>query len=88
MAKTEVLSMRIDAKTKFLIEYLCRVNGHSISTTVEQAIERSARKLEEAQAPICEWCDAPMHAVSAGDTKMWVCDDVSRHPESASMLWS
>ena len=40
-----VLSMRIDPKTKFLIEYLCRVNGWNITTAVETAIEMHARRL-------------------------------------------
>jgi hypothetical protein len=44
--RTEILSMRIDPKTKFLIEYLCRVNGWNISTAVETAIEIHAKRLE------------------------------------------
>jgi hypothetical protein len=46
MARTTVLSMRIDRKTKFLIEYLCRVNGWNVTTAVETAIEMHARRLE------------------------------------------
>lgn len=46
MAGTTVLSMRIDRKTKFLIEYLCRVNGWNVTTAVETAIEMHARRLE------------------------------------------
>lgn len=41
-AKTEVLSMRMDPKTRFLVEVLARNRGQSISTVVERAILESA----------------------------------------------
>jgi hypothetical protein len=40
--KTEVLSMRIDAKTRFQIEVLARVRGQRVSTVVERAIQEAA----------------------------------------------
>lgn len=36
--KTEVLSMRMDAKTRFMLEILSRYRGQSISTVVERAL--------------------------------------------------
>ena len=41
-AKTEVLSMRMDPKTRFLVEVLARYRGQSISTVVERAIMEAA----------------------------------------------
>lgn len=41
-AKTEVLSMRMDPKTRFLVEVLARHRGQSISTVVERAILEAA----------------------------------------------
>ena len=41
-AKTEVLSMRMDPKTRFLVEILARYRGQSISTVVERAILEAA----------------------------------------------
>ncbi len=41
-AKTEVLSMRMDPKTRFLVDILARSRGQSISTVVERAILEAA----------------------------------------------
>jgi hypothetical protein len=41
-AKTEVLSMRMDPKTRFVVEFLARVRGQSISTVVERALQEAA----------------------------------------------
>jgi len=41
-AKTEVLSMRMDPKTRFLVEVIARLRGQSISTVVERAILEAA----------------------------------------------
>jgi len=41
-AKTEVLSMRMDPKTRFLVEILAKLRGQSISTVVERAIQEAA----------------------------------------------
>jgi len=40
--KTEVLSMRMDPKTRFVLDVLARVRGQSISTVVERAIQEAA----------------------------------------------
>lgn len=40
--KTEVLSMRMDPKTRFVVEFLARIRGQSISTVVERAIQEAA----------------------------------------------
>lgn len=44
-AKTEALSLRIDPKTKFILEFAARVRGQSITTVVERAIRDSADKI-------------------------------------------
>lgn len=40
--KTEVLSMRMDPKTRFLLDVLTRQRGQSISTVVERAVLEAA----------------------------------------------
>jgi hypothetical protein len=40
--KTEVLSMRMDPRIRFIVEFLARVRGQSISTVVERAIQEVA----------------------------------------------
>lgn len=41
-AKTENLSLRLDPKTKFILEFVARLRGQSITTVVERAIKDSA----------------------------------------------
>lgn len=43
--KTEVLSMRIDPRTRFQLDLLARIRGQSISTVVERAIQEAADNL-------------------------------------------
>lgn len=43
--KTEVLSMRIDPKTRFLLDLVARTRGQSISTVVERAVQEAADNL-------------------------------------------
>ena len=40
--KTESLSLRLDPKTKFILEFVARINGQSITTVVERAIKRAS----------------------------------------------
>ena len=39
--KTEALSLRLDPKTKFILEFVSRINGQKITTIVERAIRGS-----------------------------------------------
>jgi hypothetical protein len=41
-AKTETLSLRLDPKTKFMLDFLARVQGQSITTVVERAVAKVA----------------------------------------------
>lgn len=41
-AKTETLSLRLDPKTKFMLDFLARVQGQSITTVVERAVHQVA----------------------------------------------
>ena len=41
-AKTETLSLRLDPKTRFVLEFMARVKGQSITTLVERAIKEMA----------------------------------------------
>jgi hypothetical protein len=40
--KTETLSLRLDPKAKFILEFVSRINGQTITTIVERAIRSSA----------------------------------------------
>jgi hypothetical protein len=41
-AKTETLSLRLDPKTKFIVDFIARLRGQSITTVVERAIKDAA----------------------------------------------
>ncbi len=41
-AKTETLSLRLDPRTKFILEFIARLRGQSITTVVERAIWNAA----------------------------------------------
>lgn len=45
-AKTETLSLRLDPKTKFMLDFLSRVEGQSITTVVERAVREFARNVK------------------------------------------
>jgi hypothetical protein len=40
--KTEMLTIRLDPKTRFLLDYVARLNGQTITTVVERAIMTAA----------------------------------------------
>lgn len=44
-SKTESLSLRLDPKTKFILEFVARINGQSITTVVERAIKNSSQSV-------------------------------------------
>jgi len=44
-AKTETLSLRLDPKTKFILDFVARLQGQSITTIVERAIKDNAGKV-------------------------------------------
>lgn len=46
LQKTEVLSMRLDPRVRFIIDLLARIRGQSISTVVERALLEVADKTE------------------------------------------
>jgi hypothetical protein len=41
-AKTMTLSLRLDPKTRFILEFVARIKGQSITTVVERAIKETA----------------------------------------------
>jgi hypothetical protein len=41
-AKTEVLSIRMDPKTRFVVEFVARIRGQSITTVVERSLQETA----------------------------------------------
>ncbi len=43
--KTETLSIRLDEKTRFMLEFAARIKGQSISTVVERAIRGVAEEI-------------------------------------------
>ena len=40
--RTEPLSLRLDPKDKFILDYICRVSGMGITTVIERAIQNFA----------------------------------------------
>lgn len=44
-AKTETVSLRLDPKTKFMMEFMSRVQGRSITAIVEHAIRDAAKSV-------------------------------------------
>lgn len=54
--KTETLTIRLDPKTRFILEYLSRLKGQNITTVVERAIVAAASQ-ELVNDP--QWPDSP-----------------------------
>src|ERR1700730_6798082 len=44
--KTQTLSLRLDPKTKFTLEFVARINGQTITTVVERAIRESCDRVK------------------------------------------
>jgi uncharacterized protein (DUF1778 family) len=44
--KTTTLSLRLDPKTKFIVEFIARIRGQSITTVVERAIKETADNIK------------------------------------------
>ena len=42
--KTQSLSLRLDPKTKFILDFMARIRGQSITTVVERAIKEAAER--------------------------------------------
>ena len=49
-SKTEVLSMRMDPKTRFLVDFIAKARGQSITTVVERAILEAADNVKVGQS--------------------------------------
>ena len=45
-AKTETLSLRLDPKTKFMLDFVARVQGQSITTVVERSVQKVAAEIK------------------------------------------
>ena len=43
--KTQSLSLRLDPKTKFTLDFMARIRGQSITTVVERAIKEAAKNV-------------------------------------------
>jgi hypothetical protein len=43
--KTETLTLRLDPKTKFILEFAARINGQTLTTVIERAIRTSCREV-------------------------------------------
>jgi hypothetical protein len=44
--RTETLSLRLDPKTKFILEFVSRVNGQTLTTVVDRAIRKSCDEVK------------------------------------------
>jgi hypothetical protein len=45
-SRTETLSLRLDPKTKFILEFVARINGQTLTVIVERAIRASCDEVE------------------------------------------
>ena len=43
--KTETLTIRLDPKTRFILEFVSRVKGQQLTTVIERAISEAADKV-------------------------------------------
>jgi hypothetical protein len=43
--KSETLSLRLDPKIKFILEFVARINGQTLTTVVERAIRKSCNEV-------------------------------------------
>jgi hypothetical protein len=54
-AKTETLSLRLDPKTKFILEFVARINGQTLTTVVERAIRASCDRVTIGSGTTYNW---------------------------------
>jgi hypothetical protein len=71
-AKSEILSMRMDQRTRFLVEFIARFKGQSITTVVERAIQEAADNVALSNAEFDDGWKAYWH-VNEGirSLKVW-----------------
>lgn len=77
--KTEVLSMRMDPKTRFLVEIIARLRGQSISTVVERAILEAADNAEIGNGSNCKTWRSFWH-VSDGVRALKLAEEKHLYP--------
>ena len=50
--KSETLSLRLDPKTKFILEFVARINGQTLTTVIERAIRKSCDEVAIGSDPL------------------------------------
>jgi len=53
--KTETLSLRLDPKTKFILEFVARITGQTLTTVIERAIRTSCGEVTIGRDHLVEW---------------------------------
>jgi len=53
--KTETLSLRLDPKTKFILEFVARINGRTLTTIIERAIRTSCGEVTIGRDHLVGW---------------------------------
>lgn len=81
-AKSESLTIRLDPKTRFMLEFVSRLRGQTITTVVERAITEAANRAtiehpDNYSEPIT-WRD--FWSVNEGERALKIADEPMLHP--------
>lgn len=67
-AKTETLTIRLDPKTRFILDFLSRYHGQTITTVIERAVTKAASEIDV----------APNHLPRVGWQDLWDTSEAVR----------
>lgn len=68
--KTEALSLRLDPKSRFVLEFIARVKGQGITVVVERAIQSAATELSR-EGDGLDWDDYWNVSQGVRSLKLW-----------------
>jgi hypothetical protein len=77
-AKTQTLSLRLDPKTKFTLEFVARIKGQTLTTIVERAIRESCDQVTigtDSRGKKCNWQSFWDPEEGVRTIKLLNCDD-------------
>ncbi|WP_216331400.1 type II toxin-antitoxin system VapB family antitoxin [Rhizobium sp. X9] len=80
-SKSESLSIRMDPKTRFMLEFVARLRGQTITTVIERAITESANRATiqpDYNEPETSWRD--FWSVNEGERSLKIAGEPQLHP--------
>lgn len=79
-AKSETLTIRLDPKTRFMLEFVARLRGQTITTVVERAISDAANRatIERYQEEPISWRD--FWSINDGERALKIAGEPALHP--------